>query len=154
MKIWRLCRAVHAADAFSGEGSRLYGGRWNSPGVPIVYASTSLALAAVELFVHVEPRLIPRDLVSIVAELPESEPVKRWDVDQLPAEWWSDELRPMRELGDAWVRSKRGLAVLAPSVPIRGEWNVLVNPLHRRIGEVRIEAVAPFTFDSRMFAAR
>jgi RES domain-containing protein len=65
-----------------------------------------------------------------------------------------DELGPMRELGDAWIREKRSLAVLAPSVPIRLEWNVLVNPLHLRIGEVRIGAIEPFVFDARMFVGR
>jgi RES domain-containing protein len=153
MQIWRLCRAVYAADAFSGEGSRLYGGRWNSPGVPLVYSSTSLALAAIELFVHVEPRFIPRDLVSISAELPQGEPAQRWEIDQLPTSWSSDELQPIRALGDRWARSKQALAVLVPAVPIRGEWNVLVNPLHPRIGEIKVHESRPFAFDERMFHA-
>ena len=154
MRIWRICRERYAADAFSGEGARLYGGRWNSRGVPMVYASTSLALAAIELFVHIEPRLIPDDLVSIAAELPEGEPSQRWEGDLLPADWWSDELGPMRALGDTWIRGKQALAVLVPSVPIRPEWNVLINPLHPRIGAVKVDAVQPFVFDPRMFAAR
>jgi RES domain-containing protein len=153
-KIWRICRERHAADAFSGEGARLYGGRWNSRGVPMVYASTSLALAAIELFVHLEPNLIPVDLVSILAELPEGEHVTRWDADVLPSDWWGDELGPVRELGDEWIRGRKSLALWVPSVPIRQEWNVLVNPLHPRIAEVRIEAVQPFVFDARMFAGR
>jgi RES domain-containing protein len=154
MRIWRICRERYATDAFSGEGSRLYGGRWNSRGIPMVYASTSLALAAIELFVHVEPRQIPGDLVSIAASQPEEESVPRWEGAALPANWWSDELGPMRELGDAWIRGKQTLAVMVPSVPIRPEWNVLVNPLHPRIGEIKVEAVQPFAFDARMFAAR
>lgn len=120
----------------------------------MVYASTSLALAAIELFVHLEPNQTPGDLAAIAAELPEGEPALRWDEIVLPAKWWSDELTPMRELGDAWIRDKNSLAVLAPSVPIRSEWNVLVNPLHPRIGEVKIEGVLPFVFDARMFVAR
>jgi hypothetical protein len=59
MRIWRLCREPYAAEAFSGEGARRFGGRWNSRGVPMVYASTSLALAAIELFVHLEPGQAP-----------------------------------------------------------------------------------------------
>src|SRR5277367_2136602 len=109
MKIWRICRECYASDAFSGEGARRFGGRWNSRGVPMVYASTSLALAAIELFVHLEPNLAPVDLVSIAAELPEGEPALRWDAE-LPENWWSDELAPMRELGDRWIREKQSLA--------------------------------------------
>src|SRR5579862_1519888 len=123
MKIWRICRERHVADAFSGEGARLFGGRWNSRGLPMVYASTSLALAAIELFVHLEPNLIPADLVSIAAELPEGEQSARWEVETLPSHWWSDELGPVRELGDMWIHSKQSLAAMVPSVPIRPEWN-------------------------------
>jgi RES domain-containing protein len=154
MKIWRICRERYAAEAFSGEGARRFGGRWNSHRVPMVYASTSLALAAIELFVHLEPNQAPGDLVSIAADLPEGEPGLRWDAAALPANWWSDELGPVRELGDAWIRDKRSLAVMAPSVPIRLEWNVLVNPMHPRIAAVEIGAPQPFVFDVRMFAAR
>lgn len=154
MKIWRICRECYALEAFSGEGARRFGGRWNSRGVPMVYASTSLALAAIELFVHLEPNQAPADLVSIVAELPHGEPALRWGATDLPPNWWSDELAPMRELGDGWIRDKQSLALLVPSVPIRQEWNVLVNPLHPRIGEIRIDAPQPFVFDARMFLAR
>ena len=67
MRLWRICRDIHAASAFSGEGARLFGGRWNSQGVRVVYASPSLALAAIETFVHLEPNLRPDDLVAIEA---------------------------------------------------------------------------------------
>ena len=70
MRIWRICRARFADEAFSGQGARRFGGRWNSPGVPMVYSSSSLALAAMELFVHLEPNQQPDDLVSIAALLP------------------------------------------------------------------------------------
>jgi RES domain-containing protein len=151
MRIWRLCRAPYAAEAFSGEGARRFGGRWNSRGVPMVYCSSSLALAAIELFVHLEPNLQPSDLVSIAAELPPGEPAQRLDVVDLPPEWWSDDFEPLRALGDAWIRATTSLAMMVPSAPIHSEWNVLVNPLHPRIGELRVEPAEPFIFDARMF---
>lgn len=154
MKIWRICRERYAAEAFSGEGARRFGGRWNSRGVPMVYASASLALAAIELFVHIEPGQIPNDLVSIASELPSGEPRLRWEASALPANWWSDELGPMREMGDNWIRGQQSLAVLVPSVPIQLEWNVLVNPLHPRIREIKHESTQPFTFDARMFSSQ
>ncbi len=153
-KIWRICQARYAEDAFSGEGARRFGGRWNSRGVPLVYASTSLALAAIELFVHLEPNQAPSDLVSIAAELPDGEPAIRWEMEALPPNWWGDEPAPMRELGDRWIREKQSLAVFAPSVPIRMEWNVQVNPLHPRAGEIVILETQPFIFDARMFVPR
>src|SRR5580658_10221461 len=155
VKIWRICRERFAADALSGEGARRFGGRWNSRGVPMVYASTSLSLAAIELFVHLEPGQAPSDLVYLSAELPEGEPARTIQPSQLPADWWTDEPAPgavtARELGDGWIREQTSLALMVPSVPIRSEWNVLLNPLHPRIRELRKEAPQPFVFDARMF---
>lgn len=150
MQVWRICRAIHAESAFSGEGARRYGGRWNSRGVPMVYCSSSLALAAVEMFVHLEPSQAPDDLVSIAAQLPESEPARTITAEELPIEWWTD-LDATHALGDAWIRSGSSLALKVPSVPIRPEWNVLVNPAHPRTNELRITPLEPFVFDTRMF---
>jgi RES domain-containing protein len=155
MWVWRLCRAPYAAEAFNGEGARRYSGRWNSRGVPMVYASTSLSLAAIELFVHLEPSQAPSDLVYLSAELPEGEPARTIQLSELPADWWTDEpasgTATARELGDGWIRDLTSLALMVPSVPIRQEWNVLLNPLHPGMRELRIEAPQPFVFDARMF---
>lgn len=150
MIIWRLCRQIHSADAFSGEGARRYGGRWNSRGVPMVYCSTSLALAAIELFVHLDPTQAPDDLVSIAVTLPQGEPGRTIAPAELPARWWTGTLAT-RELGDGWVHSKSSLAMKVPSVPIRSEWNIVLNPLHPRMAEVRIDPPQAFVFDGRMF---
>jgi RES domain-containing protein len=150
MRIWRICREPYAD--FSGEGARRFGGRWNSRGVPMVYASTSLALAAIELFVHLEPGQAPNDLVYISALLPEGEPARTLQSADLPPTWWTDNaLDATRDLGDAWIKSRSSLALQVPSVPIRAEWNVLVNPLHPRISELQIDPPQPFVFDARMF---
>jgi RES domain-containing protein len=155
MKVWRICRSPYAAEAFSGQGARRFGGRWNSRGVPMVYASTSLSLAAIELFVHLEPGQAPDDLVYLSAELPEGEPARTIQTADLPADWWTDNApvgaASTRDLGDAWIRSGSSLAMLVPSVPIRPEWNVLLNPRHPRMSEVQIEPPQPFIFDARMF---
>jgi RES domain-containing protein len=151
MRIWRICKARYADEAFSGIGARRFGGRWNTPGVPMVYASSSLALAAIELFVHLEPNLQPDDLVSIAATLPEGEPAQRLTPDQLPADWWTDDFEPLRVLGDQWIREKSSLAIEVPSAALRVEWNVLVNPLHPAIAEIKVEEPQAFRFDARMF---
>jgi RES domain-containing protein len=158
MRIWRICRERYAGEAFSGPseafsrlGARRFGGRWNTPGVPMVYSSSSLALAAIELFVHLEPNQLPDDLVSIAALLPEGEPAQRLEPDRLPAEWWKDDFEPLRELGDRWIREGSSLAIEVPSAALRMEWNVLVNPLHPAIAELKIEPPQPFHFDARMF---
>jgi RES domain-containing protein len=151
MKVWRICRAKFAGEAFSGLGARRFGGRWNSAGVAMVYSSSSLALAAIELFVHLEPNQQPDDLVAIAAELPKGEPTERVEPDQLPRAWWKNDYAALRAIGDKWIREKRSLAMEVPSAALRAEWNVLVNPLHPKMAEIKIGKPEPFRFDARMF---
>jgi RES domain-containing protein len=151
MQVWRICRERFAGEAFSGEGARRFGGRWNSRGVPMVYASGSLALAAIEFFVHLEPNQQPDDLVSMSAALPPGEPAERLETEQLPAEWWTDDYESLRDLGDRWIRERRSLALWVPSAALRTEWNVLVNPLHPAVATIRIDEPQAFHFDARMF---
>jgi RES domain-containing protein len=151
MQIWRICRARFAVEAFSGHGARRFPGRWNSPGVPMVYASSSLALAAMELFVHLEPNQQPDDLVAIAATLPKGEPARRLEPAKLPRGWWKSNFDPLRSIGDKWIRDKSSLALEVPSAALRVEWNVLVNPLHPAADQIKVEKPQPFHFDARMF---
>lgn len=151
MRFWRICRRRYAAAAVSGEGARLYGGRWNSRGVRMVYASTSLALAAVETFVNVEPSLHPKDFVSIEGEIPDELEIGKLDPQALPANWYETSGESLRRFGDEWIHAARSVALLVPSAAIRREWNVLLNPVHPGFSRVRLQEPAPFEFDVRMF---
>lgn len=149
MKFWRIVRKRCAADA-AGEGSRLYGGRWSSRGVRVVYASTSLALAAVETFVNLEPNLAPRDLLSIEGEIPETVEVARLESRKLGANWFKTRDESFRQLGDRWVREAKSAVLRAPSAAIPGEWNVLLNPAHPAFRRIKFRGPQPFSFDARM----
>lgn len=151
MRFWRICRRRYAADAATGEGARRYGGRWNSRGVRVVYASTSLALAAVETFVNLEPNLRPADLVSIEGEIPDGFDTGRLDPNTLPPHWHETRDESLRRFGDEWIRGGRSAALLVPSAAIRGEWNVLLNPAHPDFSEIKFRDPEPFEFDVRMF---
>jgi RES domain-containing protein len=151
MRFWRICRRRYATKGASGEGARLYGGRWNSRGVRVVYASTSLALAAVETFVNLEPNLMPADLISIEGEIPEALEIGRLDVKALPAHWHDTRDEALRRFGDDWIRDGQSAALLVPSAAIRGEWNVLLNPAHPDFSKIILQDPEPFEFDARMF---
>ena len=151
MRFWRICRRRFAAEAATGEGARLYGGRWNSRGVRVVYASTSLALAAVETFVNIEPNVQPHDLVSIEGEIPDELEVQRLAPDILPSNWYKSRDESLRPFGDEWIRAGQTMALLVPSAAIRGEWNLLLNPTHAHFEKVKFGEPVPFSFDARMF---
>src|ERR1700732_4924954 len=130
MRFWRICRRHYAAEAATGEGARLYGGRWNSRGVRVVYASTSLSLAAIETFVNLEPNLRPADLVSIDGRIPDGVEPVTLDARVLPARWYETRDESLHRFGDEWIRDGRSATLLVPSAAIRGGWNVVWNPAH------------------------
>lgn len=147
LRAWRIVKAKHAATAFSGEGARLYGGRWNSPGVSLVYTSSTQALAALESLVHLNPpvlfkyAVIPVEFDSALVE----------KISVLPA-GWSDSPAPpaTRALGDAWAAQARSAVLELPSVIIPGESNFLLNPAHPDFRKIVIGRPAPFAFDPRL----
>jgi RES domain-containing protein len=151
MRFWRICRRRYAAEGATGEGARLYGGRWNSRGVRVVYASTSLALAAVETFVNLEPNLRPADLVSIEGKIPEDVDVARLHPEVLPPDWYASRDESLRRFGDEWIRRGSTVGLLVPSAAIRGEWNLLLNPAHPNFTRIEFRSPEPFEFDTRMF---
>src|SRR6266852_2181410 len=151
MRFWRICRRRYASEAASGEGARLYGGRWNSRGVRMVYASTSLALAAVETFVNLEPNLRPADLVSIQGEIPETLEIDSLDPALLPRTWYATRDESLRRFGNEWVTAGKTVGLIVPSAAIRGEWNILLNPAHADFLKITLQKPRVFEFDVRMF---
>jgi RES domain-containing protein len=149
MLLFRLSRRVH--PPLDGEGARLYGGRWNSPGVAVVYAASHLSLAVLELLVHADPDTLPADLVSYAIDVPDDLPAERVEAGALPADWREVPDHPAcRELGDAWARSARVPLLAVPSAVVPEETNWLLNPRHAAAARARVARVRPFAFDARL----
>jgi RES domain-containing protein len=150
--VWRLTSARYGASAFDGEGARLYGGRWNHPGIAVVYCSATLSLAALEYFVHVEPDLAPSSLVAVAADLPAGLDVEALEVEALPADWRTyPGPERLRDLGTGWVRAGRTAVLQVPSSVIPHEMNVLLNPAHPDFARIHIRGAEPFSFDPRVW---
>jgi RES domain-containing protein len=148
---WRLCSTRFAKTAFSGEGARMAGGRWNDKGIRVVYCGGSLALAALELFVHVDPGDLPDDLVAIQVTIPEDLEVERITVRSLPAGWRrTPGPETLKELGNAWVTRGSSAVLAVPSAIIPAEENYLLNPTHEDFSRVVLARPEPFVFDPRM----
>jgi RES domain-containing protein len=152
MNLWRICRSKYEASAFSGYGAERASGRWNYKGHSVVYASENLSLAALELFVHVSPGIIPADLVSVRGSLPDSISLERIDVPDLPKNWRDYPAPPeLQKIGTDWIQGLTSLVLVVPSAINPLESNILVNPAHPDIKELKVDAGQPFQFDPRMF---
>ena len=145
--VWRLTRPQYA-PGLDGEGARLAGGRWNSPGTPAVYCSETLSLAVLECFVHLPKRLWGAARLPVMAAvriaLPEGAEVLEAEPDAL-----GDETET-RAVGDRWLAEGRHLALRVPSVVVPQERNILLNPQHSLAGRIRVLDQAKFRFDPRM----
>jgi RES domain-containing protein len=145
---WRIDRPRR--DAFSGEGAKRFGGRWNSPGVSVVYLSEHQSLAALEIFVHLQP-LVPHDkylayFVEWDAGLMEEFPAKK-----LPPGWRASPPGPVTmQIGDRWVREGRSVVLTLPSAVLPAERNFLLNPAHPKFRLLRLHKAVEFTFDPRL----
>ncbi|HEX8318876.1 RES family NAD+ phosphorylase [Longimicrobium sp.] len=149
MILWRLTRAAYSK--LDGEGARLHGGRWNSEGVPVVYLSSNLSLAALEYLVHIDIEDAPTDLVALKVEVPDTAPAEEIETETLPDDWFNVADHPTCvELGDSWVERGDSLLLRVPSALIRVESNVLLNPRHADAGNVRVLSSTPFAFDPRL----
>lgn len=150
-RFYRLAKPQFAERAFDGEGAKLAGGRWNSKGVAIAYATDSIALAALELLVHLHSHEILNRYRLCSIEI-ETEDLLSLDERDLPKDWRTDPPpSSTAQLGDGWVESSASLALFVPSVVIPAQHNLLINPTHRDFERakqtVRNET---FVFDPRL----
>ena len=146
---WRIVKRKHRAHAFSGEGARLYGGRWNSPGVALVYTAGSQSLAALEILVHLEASdLLSHYLIFAVAF---SEDLVDRIALPLPKGWNAEPVpRKIRVLGDQWCRKAEKPVLAVPSALIPSEHNYLLNPRHAGFGKLEIAKPKDFWIPQRL----
>jgi len=127
--VWRITTRRFADQAFSGEGARLYGGRWNRVGHPVIYTAESRSLALLEMLVQDEP--LRAHYVLIPAHLPHNVSVEVLDTTNLPRDWRTHAGREaLQALGGAWLRQSRSCVLAVPSAVMPAEFNFLINPLH------------------------
>jgi RES domain-containing protein len=151
MLAYRLVKERWAGSALDGSGAKAYGGRWNSPGTVILYASESIALAALELLVHLRRGRVLASYRVFTLNIPD-ESVRRLDESDLPSDWRVDP-HPVStaRLGDGWAASGRSVAILVPSTIIPREHNLLISPAHPDFATVARDAMSePFDYDPRL----
>lgn len=140
----------YAASAFDGEGARVYGGRWNSPGVPVVYVASTRSLAALEMAVHLDRSTFLSSFVVIPCEFDERL-VTTVAHDALPAQWRRDPPpSELAQIGDTWAKAAQSAVLAVPSAIIEEETNFLLNPVHPDFSKIPIGEPQDFEFDQRL----
>ena len=152
IRVWRICARKFAKTAFSGDGARLYGGRWNPSGTAVVYTASALSLAALELFVNLDPEEIPSGLVAIEATIPDDVPIHTIEAASLPRHWRRYPAPvALQSIGADWIAAAHTAVLSVPSTVIPEERNYLLNPAHPDFHRLKIGPPAPFHFDPRMW---
>lgn len=153
-KAWRIIRKKRLTDAFTGEGARLGGGRWNHAGMPVVYVSETLSLAAMELFVHFTRKDIKlsKSLIAIPLEIPDSLKITVVSINDLKADWRiSPPSNSTKDIGTEWAQKCISPVLRVPSAVIPHEFNLVLNPKHNDFKMIKIGKQQPFILDERMW---
>lgn len=149
MKVHRVTPQKFALD-LSGTGAKLYGGRWNRVGVPLLYTSENLSLAVLENIVHIQNPAILPPYKAITIEIPDS--FKEYSVTNFPDNWLIQEgFEALWKLTDNFVKSGEFLAIKVPSAIIEMEYNFLINPQHPLFKDISVVKQQDFSFDQRLF---
>lgn len=150
MHAWRIAKKEFALDR-TGIGARLFGGRWNSPGVAVIYAGMTPEISAMERLVHAGD-ILPADLVLVRLDLPEKANLYHRCVKTgLPPSW--DALPGSAsavDFGNAFVTAGVHLGMIVPSAVMPEASNIVINPNHKAFTDVQMTIVRPFEFDSRL----
>jgi RES domain-containing protein len=147
---WRLVREPWAARAFDGEGARLYGGRWNSPGVRMAYAAEHLSLAVLEVLVHLQGGAQLDGFCACRVDF-DSRMVEPLDRARLP-EGWRRYPAPslLQGMGDHWTAAGRRPILKVPSAIVDIEHLYLINPAHPAFGRMVPALPQAFRIDARL----
>lgn len=150
MRLFRIAKTRYISD-LSGGGARANGGRWNRVGVGLLYTSPSRALATVEYLVHVPLGRTPKNLSIATIAVPDDALAETITEEMLPSNWWRHPAPvELEEIGTRWVEERRSLLMRVPSAVVEGDYNVLINPAHSDMKEVKIAAVEPYLLDERL----
>jgi RES domain-containing protein len=154
VRVYRIVHPRHVKTPLDGEGSFRYGGRWNSIGTRVAYASSTISLAQLEYLVNLAQEHLPSGLLIAVADMPE-EIIDTLADGALPKNWRDVPAPPETgAVGDRFARDAKKAVLSVPSVlvplGVKAERNYLINPLHPDFTLIKIPKPLPFTYDVRL----
>jgi RES domain-containing protein len=151
--VWQLAPTIHARS-LDGEGNRIMGARWNSPGHGVVYTCANLSLSVLEAYVHIPAslrRTLP-DFEAVRLSIPDDGGTTEIGIGEFEAMLSAaDPHAACRAAGDRWIAEGQNLILAAPSAIVPEEQNVMLNPAHPHMRDVAIVSRRRFHFDTRLF---
>lgn len=151
MELFRIAQENYAED-LSGNGARLFGGRWNSEGYYALYTSTTRSLALLETLAHTPAKLLQSKVYLLLTlQLPDTTTTIRLDSKKLPEGWDATEIGQFtQKTGNDFLQAKKAMLLQVPSVLIPEEINVVINPLHPGFKKIKIIHRRRIVFDKRV----
>jgi RES domain-containing protein len=149
---FRIFKTKRAETWSDGEGAFLFGGRWNTRGTRLLYASGSLSLAALEMLVHLNREQMLLSYSHASLRFDEKFILSVEKLGKLPSNWRASPPPPaVQRIGDEWAESNVSLVLRVPTAIVRGEYNYLINVSHPDFSKVKLGKPTPFNFDERLF---
>jgi RES domain-containing protein len=137
-------------DDLSGNGARLFGGRWNSKGLAAIYTSETISLSLLEIIAHAVQYDDLKEKFLMTLTVPDDIPVYKVPSSKLRIRWQND-IAYTRFIGDAFLRDNKYLLLQVASAIIKTEFNFIINPAHKDFKKIKLVSSELFHFDSRVF---
>ena len=157
MEVYRLISRRYSLDSeiISGEGAKLYPGRWNHRGTPVVYTAESRSLAVLEILVHLDVEEFPDNFVIVPIEIPDDLDITRYEVRNLEKQWNAYPFTGYtQDSGHMWVIKKETAVLSVPSAIVPDERIYILNPLHPDFSKIKVGQWERFVFDERLYKNR
>lgn len=149
IRVFRIATPAHVVDAFSGEGARLFGGRWNPRGWSLVYTAATRSLALLEMLAQDQP--LHARYAFIPAVLPAGVRMTRLGAAELPPQWRRPAARSrLQQLGREWLERGDSAVLSVPSAVLPQEQNFLLNPHHPHFARITVGKPEALDTDSRL----
>ncbi len=150
MTVYRICNPLFSED-LSGTGAKRFGGRWNSKGIAMLYASEHISLSVLEMLVHNQFTDFAIDLSLLHIAFADNINVKEIKNNKLKTDWLTD-VEYTQFMGDQFVKAGTHAILKVPSSVIKEEHNYIINPLHADFKKIKIVQTISFSTDKRLFS--
>lgn len=151
MLVFRLVKQQYS-KVLSGKGAAIFGERWNSKGLELIYTVENRSLAMAEVAVHFSLATMPSSYNMLSIFIPDNLTIKEIKTIELPDDWNTfPHAKSTQNIGDNFILENKFVAFKVPSVVTKGDFNILINPHHKDFKKIKIKSSEPFLFDRRIF---